>query len=66
MYWAECAGGSYIDMIIESIFGADLSLNDGLKAQPRLADFDSEAKLLNLNYQGKSYNLTQQGAQRSS
>jgi hypothetical protein len=53
-------------MIIESIFGADLSLGNGLKVQSRLADFDSEAKLLNLNYQGKSYTLTQQGAQRSS
>ncbi len=66
MYWAECAGGSYIDMIIESIFGADLSLTDGLKVHPRLGDFDSEAMLQNLNYQGKSYTITRQGARRSS
>jgi len=65
MYWAECAGGSYIDMIIEAIFGADLSLDGRLQVNSRVADFDSEARLLNLNYQGKSYTLTQQGSQRS-
>ena len=65
MYWAECAGGSYIDLIIESIFGADLNLYDGLQVKSRVADFDSEAKLLNVNYQGKSYTLTRQGSQRS-
>lgn len=65
MYWAECAGGSYTDLIIESIFGADLGLHDGLQVQSRVADFDSEAKLLNLNYQGKSYTITRQGAEPS-
>ena len=65
MYWAEGAGGSYMDLIIESIFGANLSLYDGLQVKSRVADFDSEAKLLNMNYQGKSYTIARQGAQRS-
>jgi hypothetical protein len=62
MYWAEVAGGSYIDLIIESIFGVDLTLYDGLRVRSRVADFDSESKLLNLNYQGKSFTVTQAGA----
>jgi len=57
----EC-GGSFIDMVIDSIFGADLSLYDGLRVHSRVADFDSEAKLLNVNYQRRSYTITQQGA----
>ena len=65
MYWAEGAGGSYLDLIIESIFGANLSLYDGLEVKSRVTDFDSEAKLLNVNYQGKSYTIARQGAQRS-
>jgi len=36
------------DMAIDTIFGADLTLFDGVKVQPRLAGFDSRARLVNL------------------
>jgi hypothetical protein len=61
--WVEVSGGSYMDLVIDSIFGADLTLDDGLRVNSRLGDFDPAAKLLNLNYQGKSYTITRQGAQ---
>jgi hypothetical protein len=62
MYWCEVAGGSYIDLIVDSIFGADLTLNNGLQINSRLRDFDSNAKLLNVHYQGKQYDVSQSGA----
>jgi hypothetical protein len=56
--WAIVAGGSFTDMVIDSIFGADLTLYDGIGMKSRLSDFDPEAKLSNLNYQGKKYTVT--------
>ena len=51
----EVSGGSFTDLVIDSIFGADLTLYDGIRVKSRLADFDPAARLLNVNYQGKSY-----------
>jgi hypothetical protein len=62
--WCEVAGGSYIDLIIGTIFGADLTLHDGIRVKPRLVDFDPGAKLLNVNYQGNGYVISSRGAQR--
>jgi hypothetical protein len=64
--WSCMSGGSYIDLIIDSIFGADFTLYDGLKVKSRLADFDPAAKLLNVNYQGKSYTITGRGGKEMS
>ena len=66
MYWCKCSGGSYIDLIIESIFGADLTLYDGLHVKSRVADFDLAAELRNVSYQGKSPTITRQGTQQTS
>jgi hypothetical protein len=51
-----------MDMMIDTIFGADLTLFDGVRVQPRLADFDSRARLVNLSYQSKNYVISGQGA----
>lgn len=61
--WCEVSGGSYTDLVIDSIFGANLTLYDGVQVNSRLADFDATAQLLNVNYQGKSYTVTRSGAQ---
>ena len=63
--WCEVVGGSYTDLVIDSIFGANLTLSDGLQVQSRLADFDPAAKLLNINYQGKSFTITRNGAKET-
>jgi hypothetical protein len=60
--WCEVAGGSYIDLVIDSIFGADLTLYDGIRVKSRLGDFDPAARLLNVNYQGKSHVISSAGA----
>jgi hypothetical protein len=63
--WCEVSGGSYVDLVIDSIFGANLTLFDGLQVHSRLVDFDPAAKLLNINYQGKSLAITQHGAKET-
>jgi hypothetical protein len=60
--WCCISGGSYIDLIIDSVFGADLTLYDNIQLNSHLADFDPAGKLLNVNYQGKRYTITQHGA----
>jgi len=60
--WCEVSGGSYIDLIIDTIFGADLTLDDGIRVKPRLGDFDPAARLVNVNYQGKGYVISSAGA----
>lgn len=47
-----------MDLVIDTIFGADLSLYDGIRMNSQLAGFDAEAKLLNVRYQGKNYTIS--------
>jgi hypothetical protein len=49
-------------MVIDSIFGADLTLNEGIRVTSRLRDFDPQARLVNLPYQGKNFTISQGGA----
>ena len=56
-------GGGFTDLVIDSIFGADLTLYDGIHVKSRLGDFDPGARLLNVNYQGKSHVISSRGAQ---
>lgn len=56
--WCEIDGGTFIDLIINTIVGAELTLYDGIRVHSRLNDFDPETRLLNLNYQGKNYMIS--------
>lgn len=49
-------------MVINSIFGADLTLFDGIKMRSQVADFDPEEKLVNLDCQETDYSVTRKGA----
>jgi hypothetical protein len=60
--WCCVSGGSFMDLVIDSIFGADLTLYDGLQVKSHLADFDPAAELRDVNYQGKSYVISSRGA----
>jgi hypothetical protein len=60
--WCCVSGGSFMDLVIDSIFGADFTLYDGLQVKSRLADFDPNAELRNVNYQGRSYVVSSRGA----
>lgn len=59
--WACVSSGSYIEAIIEGIFGVAPTLFEGIKATPHLEGFDSQAKLKNLYYQGNNYSVDRSG-----
>jgi hypothetical protein len=60
--WCCIAGGGFTDLVIDTIFGANLTLFDGIKATPKLRDFDSKARLVNLRYQEKKYVISAKGS----
>jgi len=62
--WYEVAGGSFMSLVIDTIFGAELTLDGGIQVNSHLKDFDPSAKLVNLNYQGKNYAISEEGAKQ--
>jgi hypothetical protein len=64
--WCCIAGGAFTDLVIESIFGVEPTLYDGLRATPKLAAFDPHARLEGLHYQGAQYSVSASGAKRIS
>jgi hypothetical protein len=56
------SAGCFAELVIDSIFGVNLTLFDGLRVNSRLSDFDPEARLTHLKVQGKSYAISRQGA----
>jgi hypothetical protein len=62
--WCCIAGGAFTDLVIDSIFGAELTLSDGIKVKSHLASFDPAARLEGVRYQGDLYTVTKDGAQR--
>lgn len=61
--WCCIAAGSFVDMTIDSIFGADLTLHDGIRVTSRLEHFDPRGRLVNLPYQGKNFSISRNGAE---
>jgi hypothetical protein len=59
--WCCIAAGSFVDMVIDSIFGADLTLHDGIRVTSHLEHFDPRARLVNLPYQGKRFSISRSG-----
>ena len=55
-------GGGFTDLVIDTIFGADLRLVGALNAQSKLEGFDANARLVNLRHQGKKYMISRNGA----
>ncbi len=60
--WTCSSNGSWVGVVIESIFGVQPSLDGGLSAAPRFGPFDPAAELRNLPYQGRLYHVTRDGA----
>jgi hypothetical protein len=64
--WCCIAGVGFTDLVIDTIFGVDLTRFDGVKVRSRLADFDSRARLVNFRHQGKNYVISGRGASSAS
>jgi len=62
--WSCIAAGAFTDLVIDSIFGANLSLSDGLRVDSRIAQYDPDARLEGLRYQGGLYTVTKDGARK--
>jgi hypothetical protein len=62
--WSCIAGGAFSELVIDSIFGASLTLSDGIRVQSHLAEFDPNARLEGLNYQGSLYTVSKDGARK--
>lgn len=50
--------------MIDSIFGAELTMSDGIGVNSRVAEFDPGARLEGLRYQGGLYTVTKDGARK--
>jgi hypothetical protein len=59
--WACSSGGAWTNVILESLFGIDATLTDGLHATPRVELFDPDARLVHVPYQGRSYTIDRAG-----
>jgi len=64
--WACSAAGAWARLVIESMFGVDATLTDGLHARPRIDMFDADARLVNVPYQGRLYTVDRRGAHEQS
>jgi len=60
--WCCIGGGAFTDLVIDSIFGAEMTLFNGIRVTSHIADFDPTAKLLNLRFQNKNYVVSGRGA----
>ena len=58
--WAVSGGGAFVNVIIESIFGVNSTLKT-ISAKPDFQEFDANAELLNLRFQGKRYAVNKSG-----
>jgi hypothetical protein len=64
--WCCIAAGAFTDMVIDSIFGIDQTLYGGLRATPKLDEFDPRASLEGVHYQGAEFTVTATGVKRLS
>lgn len=53
--WACVSGCNYLEPIVDSLFGINAGLFGEITAKPQFGKFDANAKLLNINYQGKRF-----------
>jgi hypothetical protein len=62
--WCCIAGGTFTELVIDSIFGADLTMSDGIHVTSRLEEFDANARLEDLPYQGGLYTVSRAGVHK--
>lgn len=63
--WTVSSSGSWTNIIIESLFGINATLNNGISAKPQFASFDPKAELKNISYQGTLYNADAKGLRKA-
>ncbi|MEO6964371.1 MAG: hypothetical protein ABI076_00570 [Acidobacteriaceae bacterium] len=64
--WCAISGGAFTGLVIDTIFGADHTLFEGLRATPKLCGFDANASLDHVHYQGNEYTVSNKGVLKTS
>ena len=59
--WACVSGCNYLEPVIDSIFGVNAGLFGTIDAKPQFGNFDPNAQLRNINYQGKRFTAGKSG-----
>ncbi len=59
--WACVSGCNYLEPIVDSVFGINAGLFGKITAKPQFGNFDANAELRNINYQGKRHTATKSG-----
>jgi len=63
--WTVSSSGSWTNIIIESIFGINATLKNGINAAPQFGSFDAKAELKNISYQGNLYHADVKGLRKA-
>ena len=63
--WACSSNGSWVNVVVESVFGVRPPLDGPLVAEPQFGPFDPSAELHNVTHQGVRYHVTRDGARRA-
>lgn len=64
--WACSSGGSYARFVVEGVFGVQAGLDGRLAATPELDEWDEDARLVDLQYQGRLYTVDRDGVHEQS
>jgi hypothetical protein len=60
--WACSSSGAYVGLVLEGVFGIDVDLGGELRADPRVARLDPDARLRGLVVAGRRYDVDARGA----
>ncbi|GAC1442908.1 MAG: hypothetical protein NVSMB55_14940 [Mycobacteriales bacterium] len=60
--WTCAANGSWVDLVVTSVFGVRFGLDGAVTASPQLAGLDPSARLLGLTVQGRTWDVDAAGA----
>ena len=60
--WACSGNGSWVDLVIRSVFGVDWALDGTVTAAPQLEGLDPDARLVGLTIQGRTWDVDRSGA----
>jgi hypothetical protein len=65
MDWACSSSGAFVGLVIEGVFGIDVTLGGDVSATPRIGRFDRNARLRGLRIGGRCYDVTARGIEES-
>jgi hypothetical protein len=60
--WTCAANGSWVDLVVSSVFGVRFGLDGEVSATPQLEGLDVDARLIGLTVQGRTWDVDATGA----